>query len=94
MLPRDLSRCWRKEPCDERPRVTEQFDEKAQELTRGLLKARAACFDYKFDEVYLKRGAYYPKYFSDLEQEQNTLRQQLLELLAGNRRLHGNRQPE
>ena len=61
--------------------------EKAQELTRGLLKAMAAYFNYEFDEVYLKRGAYYPKYFADLEQEQNALRQQLLELLAGNRRL-------
>ena len=61
--------------------------EKAQDLTRGLLKAMSAYFDYEFDEVYLKRGAYYPKYFADLEQEQNTLRHQLLELLAGNRRL-------
>ena len=47
----------------------------------------SACFNYDFDEVYLKRGAYYPKYFMDTEQEQNTLRKQLLEVLAGNRRL-------
>jgi len=61
--------------------------EKAQELTRGLLKAMAKCFDYDFDEIYLKRGAYYPKYFVDVEQEQTMLRKQLLEVLAGNRRL-------
>jgi hypothetical protein len=61
--------------------------EKAQELTRGLLKAMAKCFDYDFDEVYLKRGAYYPKYFVDVEMEQTALRKQLLEVLAGNRRL-------
>ena len=36
-------------------------------------------FNYQFDEVYLKRGAYYPKYFADTELEQNTLRKQLLE---------------
>ena len=61
--------------------------EKAQELTRGLLKAMGKYFNYQFDEVYLKRGAYYPKYFVDTELEQNTLRKQLLEVLAGNRRL-------
>ncbi len=61
--------------------------EKAQELTRGLLKAMGKYFNYEFDEVYLKRGAYYPKYFVDTELEQNTLRKQLLEVLAGNRRL-------
>jgi hypothetical protein len=61
--------------------------EKAQELTRALLRAMSTCFDYDFDEVYLKRGAYYPKYFVDVEEEQNALRKQLLEVLAGNRRL-------
>jgi hypothetical protein len=61
--------------------------EKAQELIRGLLKAMAKCFDYEFDEVYLKRGAYYPKYFADVEMEQNALRKQILELLGGDRRL-------
>jgi hypothetical protein len=61
--------------------------EKAQELTRSLLKAMSTCFDYDFDEVYLKRGAYYPKYFVDIEEEQNAVRKQLLEVLAGNRRL-------
>jgi hypothetical protein len=34
--------------------------EKAQELTRGLLKSMSACFDYDFDEVYLKRGRTIP----------------------------------
>lgn len=60
---------------------------KSQDLTIELLKAMSKYFNYDFDEVYLKRGAYYPKYFADVEQDQNTLRIQLLELLRGDRRL-------
>jgi hypothetical protein len=61
--------------------------ERARELTIDLLKAMSKYFNYDFDEVYLKRGAYYPKYFVDIEEEQNALRTGLLEVLAGNRRL-------
>jgi hypothetical protein len=61
--------------------------EKARQLTIELLKAMSKYFHYDFDEVYLRRGAYYPKFFSDVEEEQHALRRKLLELLDGNRRL-------
>jgi len=61
--------------------------EKARALSIELLKAMSKYFKYDFDEVYLKRGAYYPKFFSDVEEEQHALRRKLLEVLDGNRRL-------
>jgi hypothetical protein len=44
-------------------------------------------FKYDFDEVYLRRGAYYPKLFVDVEEEQHAVRRRVLEVLDGNRRL-------
>lgn len=61
--------------------------EKTSELSIELLKAMSAYFDYEFDEVYLKRGAYYPKFFQDVELEQHALRRKILEVLDGNRRV-------
>jgi septum formation topological specificity factor MinE len=61
--------------------------EKGRELTAELLKAISKYFDYDFDEVYLKRGGYYPKFFMDVEQEQHALRRGLLDVLNGNRRI-------
>jgi hypothetical protein len=61
--------------------------EKGRQLTIELLKAMSRYFKYDFDEVYLRRGAYYPKFFSDVEEEQHALRRKLLEVLDGNRRL-------
>lgn len=61
--------------------------EKGRQLTADLLKAMSVYFDYDFDEVYLKRGAYYPQFFVDVEQEQHALRRGLLDVLNGNKRL-------
>lgn len=61
--------------------------EKGRELTAELLKAISQYFDYDFDEVYLKRGGYYPKFFSDVEEEQHAVRRGLLDVLNGNRRI-------
>jgi hypothetical protein len=61
--------------------------EKGRELTVELLKAISKYFNYDFDEVYLKRGAYYPQLFVDVEQEQHALRRGFLDVLNGNRRI-------
>ena len=61
--------------------------EKGRELSTDLLKAMSRYFDYDFDEVYLKRGAYYPQFFVDVEQEQHALRRGLLDVLNGSKRI-------
>jgi len=61
--------------------------EKAADLTMELLKAMSTCLGFGFDEVYLKRGGYYPELFDTIEKEQHAIRRGVFELLEGNRRL-------
>lgn len=63
------------------------FLEKITTLTATLLAAMGKCLGYDFGEVYLKRHAYVPEGHGKLEEEQNEIRQLLLEVLRGNRRI-------
>lgn len=57
-------------------------------LTANLLLAMGKCLGYgDFDEVNIKKGAYYPQGLGNVEQEQHALRREVLELLDGKRRL-------
>ena len=61
--------------------------EKTAELTTKLLLAMGKSLGYDFDEVQIKKGAYYPMGLGNVEEEQHALRRGLLELLAGKRRM-------
>jgi hypothetical protein len=61
--------------------------EKSRELTAILLSAIGKSLGYRFDKVYLKKGAYYPELAMNVEQEQHALRRSLLEVLEGRRRI-------
>lgn len=61
--------------------------EKSRELTAILLSAIGKSLGYKFDKVYLKKGAYYPELAMNVEQEQHALRRALLDVLEGRRRI-------
>lgn len=61
--------------------------EKSRELTAVLLSAIGKSLGYKFDKVYLKKGAYYPAFAVNVEQEQHALRRSLLDVLEGKRRI-------
>jgi hypothetical protein len=61
--------------------------EKSRELTAILLSAIGRSLGYKFDKVYLKKGAYYPAFAVNVEQEQHALRRSLLDVLEGKRRI-------
>ncbi len=61
--------------------------DKSATLTTNLLKAMGTCLGYDFDEVHLKKGAYYPQFLVNVENEQHQLRRETLELLAGQRKL-------
>src|SRR5487761_36984 len=60
---------------------------RTSELTARLLLVMGKCLGYHFDEVYIKKGAYYPTGLVDVEQEQHALRRKVLDLLAGKNRL-------
>lgn len=61
--------------------------EKSVELTAVLLSAMGKSLGYKFDKVYLKKGAYYPSFAMNVEQEQHAVRRGLLDVLEGKRRI-------
>jgi len=61
--------------------------ERSRELTAVLLSAIGKSLGYKFDKVYLKKGAYYPTFALNVEQEQHALRRSLLAVLDGKRRI-------
>ena len=61
--------------------------EKSQTLTTNLLLSMGKCLGYDFDEVHVKKGGYYPRGLGNVEEEQHTLRREVLELLKGNRKL-------
>ncbi len=45
------------------------------------------ALDYEFDEVQIKKGAYYPIFLGNVEQEQHALRRSLLDVLQGKGRI-------
>jgi hypothetical protein len=57
--------------------------ERSSELMAVLLCAMGKCLGYDFDKVYVKKAAYYPLFAVNVEEEQHTLRKQVLELLDG-----------
>jgi hypothetical protein len=61
--------------------------EKSAPLTTSLLLAMGKCLGYDFDEVQIKKGAYYPVFLGNVEQEQHALRRLFLDVLSGKRRI-------
>jgi hypothetical protein len=61
--------------------------EKTATLTTALLIAMGKCLGYDFDEVQIKKGAYYPMGLGNVEQEQHAVRRGILQVLSGKRRI-------
>lgn len=61
--------------------------DRATDLTANLLSAMGQRLGYDFDEVYIKKNAYYPVGLGNIEQELHLVRKNVLELLDGKRRL-------
>ncbi len=64
-----------------------RWTEKSNDLLTDLLYEMAIDLGYDFDKVHLKKGAYYPKGYGDLELEQNFIRRSLVSLFLGNKSL-------
>lgn len=61
--------------------------EKRELMFTTLLLKLGAVVDYDFDEVLLKKGAYFPEWQGDLEDDQLNLRKGLLRMLSGEKPL-------
>jgi hypothetical protein len=68
-------------------RTTPNAEDKAFDLISVLLKAMGRCLGYDFDKVYLKRGAYYPEFLGNVEEEQHAVRRGILNVLLGKGRI-------
>jgi hypothetical protein len=67
--------------------VPPNSSEKTAELTTRLLLAMGNSLGYDFDEVQIKKGAYYPMGLGNVEQEQHAVRRGILDVLTGKRRI-------
>ncbi len=70
-------------PLPENKSANEIWDEKRKDLLASLLKKMAECLEYDYDEVLLKRAAYYPKAHGDIELELNFIRRKVANILLG-----------
>jgi len=61
----------------------ERWAEKKQELFVGLLGSMATDLDLRYDRVLLRDGAYMPKGYADLENDQYLLRKLTIKVLSG-----------
>lgn len=61
--------------------------EKTASLTTALLIAMGRCLGYDFNEVQIKKGAYYPMGLGNVEEEQHAVRRGVLDVLQGRRRI-------
>lgn len=69
------------------PTLPDNANDKSINLTTNLLMAMGKCLGYDFDEVHVKKGAYYPRGLGNVEEEQHALRRGVLDVLSGKRRL-------
>jgi Family of unknown function (DUF6680) len=64
-----------------------RWTEKLGDVINDLLFEMGKSLGYHFDKVTLKRNAYYPRFWGEVELEQHAIRKKFLEVLDGKRRL-------
>ena len=66
---------------------TDALNERSTTLKTNLLMTMARCLRYKFDEVQIKKGVYYPTGLGNVEAEQHAIRRGVLNVLSGKARI-------
>lgn len=69
------------------PNQPPNINEKTATLSTNLLIAMGKSLGYEFDEIQIKKGAYYPMGLGNVEQEQHAVRRGILDVLQGRRRV-------
>ncbi|OFV96244.1 MAG: hypothetical protein A3H28_10270 [Acidobacteria bacterium RIFCSPLOWO2_02_FULL_61_28] len=75
------------DPRSQDPQQVVTWDTRRFELLVDLLYEMARRLGYDFDKVMLKRNAYYPRGYGEMEAEQHELRKASLEVFSGRRAL-------
>lgn len=70
-------------PGPDKASLADAWEEKKKDLLTNLLVNMAMCLGYEFDEILIKRAAYFPKAHGDIEMEQIIIRKKLVEILMG-----------
>lgn len=60
---------------------------KRVDLLVELLHKMAKALNYQFDKTHIKNSSYQPRFYGELEQYQNSMRQAMMELIEGKRTL-------
>lgn len=68
---------------NDRSLTPEAWGTRTQDLLAELLYAMAQSLGYLFDRVHIKRAAYYPQGYGDIEQDQLVIRKGLTSVLKG-----------
>jgi hypothetical protein len=69
------------------PKKSDQWLATLTDSMNDMLYEMAESLDYHFDRVTIKRNAYNPKLWGEIELEQHAIRKKFLEVLDGKRRL-------
>ncbi len=69
------------------PDEVKRWNDTLTDRVNDMLYEMGESLGYHFDKVTLKRNAYYPRGWGEVELEQHALRKKVLELLDGNRKL-------
>jgi hypothetical protein len=69
------------------PALFTRWLEKLSDVINDLLFEMGKSLGYHFDKITLKRNAYYPRLWGEMELEQHAIRKKFLEVLDGKRRL-------
>ena len=62
-----------------------RWGEKQDDLFVDLVHRMASCLGYDIDKVTIRRNAYYPKGYGEIESEQHALRKAALDVFSGTR---------
>ena len=68
-----------------KPAASEGWSPRKEDLYCELLYKMALCLGYDFDKVHIKNQSYSPIAYSNLEEEQRTIRQCVMAVLNGER---------
>lgn len=72
---------------DDQKRANERWNEKTQDFLTELLYVMSHAVGYDFDKIYIKRTAYNPVRYADIEVENDFIRRSLVEIFFGSKSL-------
>jgi hypothetical protein len=84
-----VSEAWKAylDHLNDRSLTLETWNARRLDFVADLLHAMSNSLGYNFDKTHLKRATYYPQGYGDIEQDQQSIRKGLVEVLGGQKSL-------